>query len=154
MNITELKFKINQNSQLSKDLKNQYQKIDKENRLLQSQLRMKEIEALYDYIELGYLHTIYKFVNFSGTQTGGKSESLYFREDDVIQFIKKNKKSFVIKCVKRVNKRNGVITETNSNSIFRVDIDSIYHYFMSNKTFKLGFETFLSRKDSLNILGI
>lgn len=158
MNITELKLKIDQNSQLSKDLQNQYRKLDNDNRLLQSQLRSKEIEALSDYIELGYLHTISKFVSFSGVQTslknGDKTDSLYFREGDVIQFIKKNKKSFVIKCVKRLSKKDGVITEINPNSIFRVDIDSVYHYFMSDKTFKLGFETFLVRKDSLNILGI
>ncbi len=158
MNISELKFKIEQNTQLSKDLQTQYRKLDNENRLLQSQLRVKEIEALSDYIELGYLHTISKFVGFSGVQTslkkGDPIDTPYFREGDVIQFIKKNKKSFVIKCVKRLVKKDGVVKETNPNSIFRVDIDSIYHHFMSDKTFKLAFETFLVRKESLNTLGI
>jgi hypothetical protein len=87
MNISELRLKIDQNSQLSKDLQNQYRKLDNENRLLQSQLRSKEIEALSDYIEIGQSHTIFKFVSFSGVQTGGNTESLYFRENDVIEFI-------------------------------------------------------------------
>ena len=154
MNITELKLKIDQNNQLSKDLQNQYRKLDNDNRLLQSQLRSKEIEALVDYIEVGQSHTISKFISFSGVQTGGNTESLYFRENDVIEFIKKNKKSIVIKCTKRLTTKGGVISETNPNSIFRINIDSMYHYLMSDKTFKLSFETFLVRKDSLNILGI
>jgi len=154
MSISELRLKIDQNSQLSKDLQNQYRKLDNENRLLQSQLRSKEIEALSDYIEIGQSHTIFKFVSFSGVQTGGNTESLYFRENDVIEFIKKNKRSIVIKCTKRLTTKGGVISETNPNSIFRINVDSMYHYLMSDKTFKLGFETFLNRKESLNILGI
>jgi hypothetical protein len=154
MNISELRLKIDQNSQLSKDLQNQYRKLDNENRLLQSQLRSKEIEALSDYIEIGQSHTIFKFVSFSGVQTGGNTESLYFRENDVIEFIKKNKRSIVIKCTKRLTTKGGIISETNPNSTFRINIDSMYHYLMSDKTFKLGFETFLNRKESLNILGI
>jgi hypothetical protein len=154
MNISELRLKIDQNSQLSKDLQNQYRKLDNENRLLQSQLRSKEIEALSDYIEIGQSHTIFKFASFSGVQTGGNTESLYFRENDVIEFIKNNKRSIVIKCTKRLTTKGGIISETNPNSTFRINIDSMYHYLMSDKTFKLGFETFLNRKESLNILGI
>lgn len=154
MNISELRLKIAQNEQLSKDLQNQYRKVDSENRLLQSQLRSKEIESLIDYIDIGHSHTISKFVGFSGVQTGGNTDSLYFREGDIVEFIKKNKKSIVIKCTKRLTTKGGIISETNPNSIFRVEIDSLYHHLMSDKTFKLSFETFLNRKESLNILGI
>jgi len=73
-------------------------------------------------------------------------ESPYFRAGDTIQVVKKNKKSFVIKCLKRGDKT--------PNTLFRIEIEQIYQYFLGDKTLKLGFETFLNRKESLNILGI
>lgn len=151
MTLSEIKSKIVENRETTKQLQNQLRQIGDESRRLQETLKEKEIEAFNEYIELDSIHNITKFAMFSGVQiqkTKGsdKSESPYFRDGDIIQFVKKNKKSIVIKCVKKGDKY--------PNTLFRIETEQLYHHFLNDKTFKLGFETFLNRKESLNILGI
>lgn len=151
MTLSEIKSKIVENRETTKQLQNQLREIGNESRKLQETLREKEIEAFSEYIELDTTYNITKFAMFSGVQIQkpkdpSKIETPYFRDGDIIQFVKKNKKSFVIKCLKKGDKY--------PNTFFRIETEQLYHHFLNDKTFKLGFETFLNRKESLNILGI
>jgi hypothetical protein len=151
MTLSEIKSKIVENRETVKQLQDQLRQIGNESRKLQETLREKEIEAFSEYIELDTIYNITRFAMFTGVQIqrpkeNDKLESPYFRAGDTIQVVKKNKKSFVIKCLKRGDKT--------PNTLFRIEIEQIYQYFLGDKTLKLGFETFLNRKESLNILGI
>lgn len=150
MKIHEIKEKIKQNQEDTKQAYERVRNLNSELRNLQVTLKKMEIDSLSEYIELGSTYTVQKLCMFSGVQTGIKKDTKVhnpiFRTQDVIQFVKKNQKSFVIKCIK--------IGNENPNTTFRIDNDSIYYQLMSDKDFKSRFETFVNRKETLQDLGI
>jgi hypothetical protein len=150
MKIHEIKEKIKQNQDDTKQAYERVRSLNSELRNLQVTLKKMEIDSLSEYIELGSTYTVQKLCMFSGVQTGIKKDTKVhnpiFRTQDVIQFVKKNQKSFVIKCIK--------LGSENPNTTFRIDNDSIYYQLMSDKDFKSRFETFVNRKETLQDLGI
>jgi hypothetical protein len=121
------------------------------------------MERFVDYIELDSTFTFQSFMSFNGIQTGIKPTDTHFSPNftagDVIKFIKKNKKSIVIICTtKTISQReNGVVVKKVDNSYnktFRVEISSLYHNLLRNETFKRGFETYIKRKEALDLIGI
>ena len=134
---------------------------DKNNQLYRS--REDKIHELFiDYIQIGSKYTIDRYISFTGVHTGiKKGEQQYspsFSNGDVIEFTKKNKKSIVITCLTKVisklDKTNGVRTSvtTNPNWTFRVDTNSLYHGLMRDTQFKQGFESYVRRTESLDLL--
>jgi hypothetical protein len=100
-----------------------------------------------------------RYMSLKGVQTGKDTGvSPTFRDGDKIQFVKKNTKSIVIKCVKKIVSKNekGTIvkTETNPDTLFRIDIDSLYYNIMHDTNFKASFHSYIKRKESLEELGI
>jgi hypothetical protein len=150
MKISELKEKIQQNQESTKKTYEHLRDLNLELKNLQSALKKSEIDSLSEYIEIGSTYTFTKLCMFSGVQTGIKKDTKVhnpiFRQNDIIEFVKKNPKSFVIKCIK--------FGELNPNTTFRIDNDSVYYQLMSDKNFKLRFETFVNRKETLKDLGI
>jgi len=66
MTLSEIKSKIVENRETTKQLQNQLREIGNESRKLQETLREKEIEAFSEYIELDITYNITKFAMFSG----------------------------------------------------------------------------------------
>lgn len=162
MTIAQIDDLISENQ---KDINNLHKQLrllgDKNNQLYRS--REDKIHELFiDYIQIGSKYTIDRYISFTGVHTGiKKGEQQYspsFSNGDVIEFTKKNKKSIVITCLNKVisklDKTTGVRTSvtTNPNWIFRVDTNSLYHGLMRDTQFKQGFESYVRRTESLDLL--
>ena len=109
--------------------------------------------------QIGDEYECTRYLGLKGIQTGKDTGvSPTFREGDKIQFVKKNAKSIVIKCLKKIVTKNekGTIvkTETNPDTLFRIDIDSLYYNMMLDDNFKTSFHSYINRKESLEQLGI
>ena len=150
MKIHDIKEKIKKNQEDTKQTYDRVRNLNSELRNLQVTLKKMEIDSLSEYIEIGSTYTFQKLCMFSGVQTGIKKDTKVhnpiFRPQDVIEFVKKNQKSFVIKCIK--------LGDQQPNTTFRIDNDSVYYQLMNDKDFKSRFETFVNRKETLKDLGI
>jgi len=80
----------------------------------------------------------------------GFDGSPYFRVGEVVQIVKKNKKSIVIQRINKFEKKEFI----QSDEKFRVSIPSLYYFFKSDNDFKKQFETYLTRKESIEKLGL
>ena len=58
------------------------------------------------------------------------------------------------KVISKLDKTNGVRTSvtTNPNWTFRIDTNSLYHGLMRDTQFKQGFESYVRRTESLDLL--
>ena len=75
------------------------------------------------------------------------------------EFIKKNAKSIVIKCTKKVYLKfsNGVRSQTveeNPGWTFRIETESLYQNLIKDEVFKDSFTKYVMRKEALELLGI
>ena len=159
MNLSEVIEKLNSNKVQINTLQTQLNKLHNENNKLNRLKAQIEVSKLVDYIQIGDEYECSRYMGLKGVQTGkdtGSSPS--FRSGDKIQFVKKNSKSIVIKCIKKIvmTTKNGssAITETNPDTLFRIDIDSLYYNLMLDLSYKTTFLSYIKRKESLEQLGI
>ena len=159
MNLSEVIEKLNSNKTEINTLQTQLNKLHNENNKLNRLKAQIEVSKLVDYIQIGDEYECTRYMGLKGVQTGkdtGVSPS--FRSGDKIQFVKKNTKSIVIKCIKKVLSKNEngniVKIETNPDTLFRIDIDSLYSHLMFDINFKTSFQSYINRKESLEQLGI
>jgi hypothetical protein len=134
---------------------------EKRNQLYQNK-EVRLYELFSDYVQIGYKHEVNRYLGFNGSQTGvKKGEQTYspsFSPGDVIEFTKKNKKSIVITCLTKViseiDTTTGIRKKSviNPNWTFRVDINSLYQWLMNDNQFKQGFESYVRRSESLDLL--
>jgi hypothetical protein len=159
MKLSEVIEKLNATKLEAKDTQIKLNKLNKE---ISSLFKLKdqiEVSRLVDYIQIGDEFEVTRYMGFKGIQTGKDTGlSPTFRDGDKIQFVKKNSKSIVIKCLKKIvsKNENGTIvkTETNPDTLFRIDIDSLYYNLMSDVNYKTTFYSYIKRKESLEELGI
>jgi hypothetical protein len=159
MNLSEVIEKLNSTREEINTLQTQLNKLHNESNKLNALKNQIEVSKLIDYIQIGDEYEFTKYMSLKGVQTGkdtGVSPS--FRDGDKIQFVKKNTKSIVVKCLKKIVTKNvnGTIvkTETNPDTLFRIDIDSLYYNIMHDTNFKTSFHSYIKRKESLEQLGI
>lgn len=162
LTISQIDIEIVSNAEDINKLHKQLRLLNEKSSQLHRSRENKLHELFSDYIQIGTKYDITKYLNFTGLQTGVKkgeiSYSPSFSNGDVIEFTKKNKKSIVITCLTKVisklDRTNGVRTSvtTKPNWAFRVDIDSLYHGLIRDPQFKLSFETYVRRTESLNLL--
>ena len=159
MKLSELIEKLISNKEEINTLQSQLNKLHNENNKLNELRNQIEVSKLIDYIQIGDEYEFTRYMSLKGVQTGkdtGVSPS--FRSGDKIQFVKKNTKSIVIKCIKKVLSKNEngniVKIETNPDTLFRIDIDSLYFHLMLDTNFKTSFQSYINRKESLEELGI
>jgi hypothetical protein len=162
MRITEIESKILSNTEQMRLLQKQVAELSKSNNKLSELKESKLLDMFTDYIELGTIYNVSSYMYLTGVQTGVKDSfiSPNFQDGDKIEFIKKNKKSFVIKCITKVVSKietpSGVRRNHTSHPdwIFRIDIMSLYNYMMRQSEFKKSFNSYVKRKESLELLGI
>ena len=159
MNLSEVIEKLNSNKVQINTLQTQLNKLHNESNKLNRLKAQIEVSKLVDYIQIGDEYECTRYMGLKGVQTGkdtGSSPS--FRSGDKIQFVKKNSKSIVVKCLKKIVSKNvnGTVvkTETNPDTLFRIDIDSLYSHLMLDTNFKTSFQSYINRKESLEQLGI
>ena len=159
MKLSEVIEKLISNKEEINTLQSQLNKLHNENNKLNELRNQIEVNRLVDYIQIGDEYEFTRYMSLKGVQTGkdtGASPS--FRSGDKIQFVKKNTKSIVIKCIKKVLSKNEngniVKMETNPDTLFRIDIDSLYSHLMFDINFKTSFQSYINRKESLEQLGI
>lgn len=162
MRITEIESQVLSNTETMRTLQKQVAELSKQNSYLSELKENKLTELFVDYIELGTNYTFDTYAYLNGVQTGVQSGfiSPNFQDGDQIEFLKKNKKSFVIKCITKISskietssglRRNHI---THPDWIFRVDISSLYHFMLKRPEFKSRFDAYVRRKESLDLLGI
>ena len=164
MRITEIESQVLSNTETMRTLQKQVAELSKQNSYLSELKENKLTELFVDYIELGTNYTFDTYAYLNGVQTGVKTGfiSPNFQDGDQIEFLKKNKKSFVIKCITKIiskienlnvsSKRTKHVT--NPNWIFRISIVSLYKHMIKNTEFKSRFDAYVKRKESLELLGI
>ena len=101
-----------------------------------------ELKLFFDFIEIGTKIEFKSMYGFEG--------SPYFRVGEIVQIVKKNKKSIVIQRINKFERKEFI----QSDEKFRVSIPSIYYFFKSDKEFIKQFETYLTRKESIEKLGL
>ena len=162
MRISQIESKMLSNTEQMRLLQKQVAELSKSNNRLSELKESKLLDSFTEYIELGTIYNVTSYMYLTGVQTGVRDSFINpnFQDGDKIEFIKKNKKSFVIKCITKVvskietpgGKRTNYITHP--DWIFRIDIMSLYNYMMRQSQFKEGFNSYVKRKESLELLGI
>ncbi len=162
MRISQIESKMISNTEQMRLLQKQVAELSKSNNKLSELKESKLLDMFTEYIELGTIYDVTSYMYLTGVQTGVKDSFINpnFQTGDKIEFIKKNKKSFVIKCITKVVSKTetpgGVRTNhiTHPDWIFRIDINSLYNYMMRQSEFKTSFNSYTKRKESLELLGI
>ena len=162
MRISQIESKMISNTEQMRLLQKQVSELSKTNSKLSELKESKLLDSFTEYIELGTIYNVTSYMYLTGVQTGVKDSFINpnFQTGDKIEFIKKNKKSFVIKCITKVVSKietpGGVRTNhiTHPDWIFRIDINSLYIYMMRQSEFKTSFNSYMTRKESLELLGI
>lgn len=158
MRISEIKNKLAENSAAIKELQSRIAKLSNENSALHAEKNSKLLGYFIDYIEIGSTYTFDRWSNLGGIQIGLKKderpEASYFSTGDVIEFVKKNKVSFVIKWTIKNRVFKNKTEVSHPNKLYRIDIINLYTLLGQNETFTKSFDTFVKRKESLDLLGI
>lgn len=155
MTITEVEDKILKSRIKLAEIRKAVSKAAAELTELNAIKEAKIKESFDEFIELGSTFRFTSYANLNGVQTGYKktdtfSFNPFFSANEVIEFIKKNKKSFVVKCIKNVTYKTG---ESGTKEVtFRIDSDSLYHHMTRDKDFYDRLMSYIKRKDSLEEL--
>jgi hypothetical protein len=163
MRLNQIKEQIATNTAAIKKLQLEISKLSQENVKLNNGYDDKLIEYFKEYIELGNTYYVNKYLYLTGVQTGVKKDDKHyspnFNDGDTFEFIKKNAKSIVIKCTKKVhmtfsNGKTSKRVEENPGWTFRVETESLYGQLIREEVFKDSFSKYVMRKEALQLLGI
>lgn len=161
MRIIDIENQILEVKEKLKVIQKEQRKASLELQELTAKKQQKYKESFLEFIEIGFRYEFISYSNLTGVQTGLKKgenpESPYFRKGDEIEVVKKNRASFVVRCVKKLSHKfdrsisKNVPTYT-SDQTFRIDIESFYHQLTSNSEFYKQLTTYINRKDALSDL--
>jgi len=166
MNYKQLIEEISQRRKEINFLQSQISLQNKELINFTKQVQKIETDFFKDWIELNTPIELTSYVKFPGIQVDIKSTPIVwgknniwspnFSKGDTIEVIKKNVKSFIIKCTRRrvLENNKGVYLEKfiNPESKFRIDIYDIQNYLLSNKETKERFQNWIIRNSALDSL--
>ena len=155
MNITEIENLIETKSSEYIIASKMTNKLMFELNSLRGQLELKRKEEFVEYLQIGDEVEILRFWRHNGTPLKTESElkisntDILF-QDETFKVIKKNKKSIVIEVTKFKRKWKGEDLEINNPGVkFRIDLDTFYGYYLSDKQRNDNFNSYLRRKIAL-----
>jgi hypothetical protein len=159
MKLSEIELQIATNKSAMKELQTQISKLANkisELRRLEGDIKLK---TFVEYIEVGRTYEFHSYTYLTGVESGSKTGLRpNFVKGDVIEILKKNKMSILIKCIKKTSTRDSnnmkVLSESNPNAQFRIDIESLFVNMIRDSKFSDGLKTYYKRKESLDELGI
>ena len=107
MRISQIESQMVSNTEQMRLLQKQVSELSKTNSKLSELKESKLLDMFTEYIELGTIYNVTSYMYLNGVQTElSKSNNRLinpnFQDGDQIEFIKKNKKSFVIKCITKI----------------------------------------------------
>ena len=160
MRISEIESQIATNRNAIKELQNQITKLSVKTSELERLREESKLKTFVEYIEIGNTYEFHSYTYLTGVESGSKTGlQSNFVKGDVIEIVKKNKMSIVIKCIKKISSKrdsNNMRVElvSNPNAQFRVDIQSLFVNMIRDPQFSDGLKTYHKRKEALDELGI
>lgn len=158
MTIIELKEKFEEKNKLARLLMNQTATLHREIGDLRAQIHQLELETFSEYLQIGENIELDKFYSFKGVCSDIKGSSS-FSPGEGFKVLKKNKKSIVIEVTKKIKriwddktKTSVFDSEYNPAWKIRVELESFFHFYLSNKKMKSAFESYIKRKQALDSL--
>jgi hypothetical protein len=160
MRISEIESQIATNRNAIKELQNQISKLSAKTSELERLKEESKLKTFVEYIEVGSTYEFHSYTYLTGVESGSKTGlQSNFVKGDVIEIVKKNKMSIVIKCIKKISSKRDsnnmrVLSESNPNAQFRIDIQSLFVNMIRDSQFSDGLKTYYKRKEALDELGI
>ena len=158
MTIFEIQSQIQEKSEIVVSLTTQLRDIKLGLNNLREELYALEMSSFCDYLEMGEELMIDSYYSFNG-YSKDKSATNTFLAGESIKILKKNKKSIVVAVTKKwrrkwdeVEKKTIIVDSYNPDWKIRVDLDSIFHFYMKNKGRKERFESYIKRNHALENL--
>jgi hypothetical protein len=152
MSLSQLKKLESDIVEYNQQIKNIHKEMISLNNKLASTKNQKwdlEFNLFLEYLPLDYTIEFVKPTVFDG--------SPYFKAGEVVKIFKKNKKSIVIKRVRKFfidNTSQPPVTKyIDCDENYRVKISGVYHFLSKDDSFKKQFYSYLKRKESLENLG-
>ena len=108
------------------------------------------LNGFLDYLTVGDQFTLTKMF------FGASKDIFIINPQDVIEIVKKNKKTVIVKYVKKFsfNADRSDRTETSPNTLFKVDLNKLFDIYKSDTDFKKRLISSINRKMKLDELGI
>ena len=156
MRLSEIESQIATNRNAMKELQNQISKLSAKTSELERLREESKLKTFVEYIEVGSTYEFQSYTYLTGVESGSKTGlQSNFVKGDVIEIIKKNKMSIVIKCIKKISGASwSNLSESNPNAQFRIDIQSLFVNMIRDPQFSDGLKTYHKRKEALDELGI
>ena len=163
MRTEEINNKISENNERVRQLQKEVIELLNQNSDLSKLKNDILVSSFCDYwIEIGQQYHISGYMSFPGSPTGvAKTEnrSANFSNGDVIEFVKKNDKSVIIKVttklISKIDRETGQKTSTTTNPdwTFRITKQDLYNSLVKRDSeLKKNFDSYLKRTESLNEL--
>ena len=156
MRLSEIESQIATNRNAMKELQNQISKLSAKTSELERLREESKLKTFVEYIEVGSTYEFHSYTYLTGVESGSKTGlQSNFVKGDVIEIVKKNKMSIVIKCIKKISGSSLFnLSESNPNAQFRIDIQSLFVNMIRDPQFSDGLKTYYKRKEALDELGI
>jgi hypothetical protein len=160
MRLSEIELQIATNKNAMRELQNQISKLSAKTSELERLKEDAKLKTFVEYIEVGSTYEFHSYTYLTGVESGSKTGlQSNFVKGDVIEIVKKNKMSIVIKCIKKISSTRDInnmriLSESNPNAQFRIDIQSLFVNMIRDPQFSDGLKTYYKRKEALSELGI
>jgi hypothetical protein len=106
------------------------------------------INGFLDYIKIGEQFTLTKPV-FRPVR-----DLFVMNPGDIFEIVKKNKKSVIIKYLKKITKYKGVINETSPETLHKIDLNKLFDIYKTDTEFTKRLTSSIDREMKLKELGI
>ena len=106
------------------------------------------INGFLDYIKIGEQFTLTKPV-FKPVR-----DLFVMNPGDIFEIVKKNKKSVIIKYLKKITKYKGVINETSPETLHKIDLNKLFDIYKNDTEFTKRLTSSIDREMKLKELGI
>jgi len=160
MRLSEIELQIATNKNAMRELQTQITKLSIKTSEFERLKEYAKLKTFVEYIEVGSTYEFHSYTYLTGVESGSKTGlQSNFVKGDVIEIVKKNKMSIVVKCIKKISSTRDsnnmrVLSESNPNAQFRIDIQSLFVNMIRDSQFSDGLKTYQKRKEALNELGI
>lgn len=158
MTIVEIQAQIQEKSEIVVSLNTQLRSLQLGLNNLRAELYSLEMSVFCEYLEMGEELMIDSYYSFNG-YSKDKSATNTFLAGESIKILKKNKKSIVVAVTKKwrrkwdeAQKKTIIVDTYNPDWKIRVNLDSMFHFYMKSTGRKERFESYIKRNQVLESL--
>ena len=120
-------------------------------------IKLMELNKLYnDTLINGFLEHIKIGEQFTLTKPVFRPvrDLFVMNPGDIFEIVKKNKKSVIIKYLKKITKYKGVINETSPETLHKIDLNKLFDIYKNDTEFTKRLTSSIDREMKLKELGI